>query len=416
MKVTSLRDYKESTTPVKQYEDTIRDSFVVKTSGFLTGRNIHYPNCLVETKDILLNPYDERVMSLKKDSFYDNNEWTSFQVSSHDAVIEEPMFFFVYNVDNYFHFIYDSLPILAYYFELKEKVPELKLLLSTSHPTKKSLSPFVKEFLSAIGIKDSDLCFGTKNVEYTNLYISTSFTHGQKSNDIFSPQALTVWNRCQSTLTNTPKRFYISRRSWVHGDTSNIGTNYTMRRRCMNEDDLVALLKKYDIEEVFTELLTTQQKIAYFRNAELAVGIIGGGLCNLLFSPQTTKSLCITTPHFLEINKRFSYSMETGVIRYSDSCSHAFPEMKFQLYSRVKVVEPTSKYFGSVGEVEKVDGKNYSVRLSSNDIAGFSQDFPLEEVIFEESQLEAVDLGLNSPFVCDLVKLEEDLKNLLAIQ
>jgi len=89
--------------------------------------------------------------------------------------------------------------------------------------------------------------------------------------------------------------------------------------------------------------------------------------------------------------------------------------MKFQLYSRVKVIQPSSKYFGSVGEVEKVDGK-YIVRLSSNDIAGFSQDFPLEEVAFDESDLEAVDLGLNSPFVCDLVKLEEDLKNLLAIQ
>jgi len=413
MKVTSLRDYKLSTTPVKQYDDSIRDSFVIKTSGFLTGRNIHYPNCLVET-DVLLNPYDERVMSLKKDSFYDNNEWTSFQPSLHEETLENPMFFFVYNVDNYFHFIYDSLPILAYYFELKEKTPELKLLLSTSHPTKQTLSPFVKEFLTAVGIKESDLCFGKKNVKYTNLYISTSFTHGQKSNVMFSLEALSVWNRCQSTLKNTPKRFYISRRSWIHGDTSNIGTNYTMRRRCMNEDELVTLLKKYDIEEVFTELLTTEQKIAYFRNAELVVGIVGGGLCNLLFSPGKTRSLCITTPHFLDINKRFSYSMNTGVLHYSDSCSHAFPEMKFQLYSRVKVIEPTSKYFGSVGEVEKVDGK-YTVRLSSNDIAGFSQDFPLEEVAFDESELEAVDLGLNSPFVCDLIRLEEDLKNLLAI-
>ena len=41
----------------------------------LTGRNIHYPNCLLYTYKELISPYDEKVMSLNKESFYDNNEY-----------------------------------------------------------------------------------------------------------------------------------------------------------------------------------------------------------------------------------------------------------------------------------------------------------------------------------------------------
>jgi hypothetical protein len=181
----------------------------------------------------------------------------------------------------------------------------------------------------------------------------------------------------------------------------------------MNEDGLVELLKRYDIEEVFTELLSTKEKLAYFKNAKLVIGVVGGGMCNLLFSPSTTKSLCINTPHFLTINKRFEHSMNHTNILYSESTSHYEKDVKFQLYTRVKVINATNDYYGLIGEVESRNGSVYSVRLSSNDIAGFSQDFPLDLKGFYESDLEGVDKGLNSPYVCDLVQLENDLKALL---
>jgi hypothetical protein len=415
-RVASLRQSKDYGV-VYTLNDTVRDSFILELNDVeITGRNIHYPNCLFEVttnyKRKLISPYDERIMSLNRDSFYDNDTWDTYFSYKRSNTYTDPVFFFIYNVDNYYHFIYDTLPILVSYFELKKTIPSLKLLINTSHPNKISFPPFVTEFLASLNINDFVLV--SKSTQYRKLYVSTSLTHGQKSSEPSSILARNIWNGfIIDDNIKTPKRFYISRRSWVHGNTENIGTNYTTRRKCMNEDHVVNMLKQYGVEEVFTELLSTKEKLSYFKNAELVVGVVGGGMCNLLFSPSTTKSLCINTPHFLTINKRFEHSMNHTNILYSDSTSHYEKNVKFQLYTRVKVINTSNDYCGLVGEVESRNGIIYSVRLSSNDIAGFSQDFPLELKEFYENELVAIDSGLNSPYICDLDRLENDLKVLL---
>jgi hypothetical protein len=411
MKIQSLRLSKHEGI-VHKLEDNIRDSFILELNNVaISGRNIHYPNCLLEVNNKLISPYDERVMSLKKDSFYDNDIWDSnYKNYKRANICPDALFFFVYNVDNYYHYIYDTLSILASYFELKKTHPSLKLIINTSHPHKTALPPFITEFLRIYGINDYVLpSLGTI---YTKLFISTSFTHGGKSNEPSSSFAKGIWNISIEKLIEspTPKRFYISRRSWIHGKTENIGTNYTTRRKCMNEDDIVELLKRYGIQEIFTELLTTEEKLAYFKNAELVVGVVGGGMCNLLFSPPNTKALCINTPEFLTVNKRFEHSMNHTKIVYSNSTKHYEENVKFQLYTRVKIINTASDYYGLIGEIEsRVNGTTYTVRLSSNDIAGFSQDFLLETKAFPQEELEAIDSGLNSPYVCDIQILENDL-------
>jgi hypothetical protein len=409
MKINSLRN---NTTLKIMFEDTMRETFITKfENASLTGRNIYYPNCLIQYEGKLINPYDERVMSLKKDTFYDNNEWGEYQKLEPTQIEETPCYFFIYNVDNYYHFLYDTLSLLYGFFEIKKYTPNLKLLLNTSHPTKTLFAPFIKEFLEKLGA--GDYLIANNETCYKELYVPTSITHGQKSNSPPSLLAYSVWNRLETDIVDTPKRFYISRRSWIHGKKDNIGTNYTERRKCLNEDRLVDLLKKYNIQEVFTELLTTEEKIAYFKNAEIIVGVVGGGMCNILFSPSKTKALCINTPYFLEINERFKHSMNHTNIIYSDSTYHEKIDYKFRLYSRVKIINPTSQYYNCIGEIEMYENILYTISLSSNDIAGFSQNFQLKKEKFNEDELEAVDFGLNSPYICDLNKLEQDLKKML---
>ena len=41
-----------------------------------------------------------------------------------------PVFFFIYNTDNYYHFIYDTLPYLISFLELRKELPMLQLLMS----------------------------------------------------------------------------------------------------------------------------------------------------------------------------------------------------------------------------------------------------------------------------------------------
>jgi hypothetical protein len=399
----------------KKFPDTIRESFVVRLEYItLAGRNIHYPNCLLQNGTRLINPYDERVMSLQKNSFYDGDTWVCAKQPSPVIHMVEPVYFFVYNVDNYYHFIYDTLPYLYGYFELRKHIPQLHLLIQTSHPTKNELPPFVKECLKNLGVHNC--LFADPAMTYVQMYVGTSLTHGRHSNSPPSPQAYSVWERFTSHTHSFPKRIYVSRRSWIHGQTKNMGTNYTNRRKCVNEAAVVEKLREYDIIEVFTELLTTEQKITMFRNAEVVVGVIGGGMCNLLLSPQTTKSLCITTPEFMTINNRFKYSMYHTQLMYSNSTCHTLSYNKYRLYSRVKVVNPQSPAYGQIGEIEEhLPNAGYSVRMSSNDVAGFSQDFQMEGRVFREWELECLDNGLNAPYVCNIQQLEADLKKLLEI-
>ncbi len=411
MKIRSLRGSK----PISKllYEDPLRQTFCFEFQNVLfSGRHLHYPNCLLYTNNQLVNPYDERVMSLQKDTFYDNDEWEFTEQPMLETTEELPCFFFLYNVDNYYHFLYDTLPILHAYFELKEKHPQLTLIIQTSHPTKKTLPPFVTEFLTALGILSYQ--FARENTLYKTLFVASSLTHGNQSNSAPSSQAYTVWSRLQySRVYTLPKRLYISRRSWIHGKTENIGTNYTERRKCINEDTVVETLQSFGFEEVFTELLTTDEKIFLFQNAECVAGIVGGGMANLLLSPPSTKALCITTPYFLDINKRFEHSMNHTQIKYSPCSEHIYKEWKYKPYSRVRIQGTNGPYDGCIGEIETKLVDMYIVSLSLNDVAGFSQDFKFEKRPFYEGQLEAIDPGLNSPFMIDIELLKKDLKSLL---
>ena len=90
-----------------------------------TGESLYYPNTLFYSDDTkkLYNPINEKTMSLKG---VDDND--TFETSSYPFIFTEPfpVFFFIYNTDNYCHFVYDTLPYLITYFELKKKEPNLK--------------------------------------------------------------------------------------------------------------------------------------------------------------------------------------------------------------------------------------------------------------------------------------------------
>ena len=50
-----------------------------------------------------------------------------FDYSEKDCknICNMPLFLFIYNTDNYFHFLYDSLPYLISYLHIKNDIPEL---------------------------------------------------------------------------------------------------------------------------------------------------------------------------------------------------------------------------------------------------------------------------------------------------
>jgi len=359
-----------------------------------------YPICSINGQ----SPYDEQIMSmpsiLAKGASTDIPTATSFHAGHH--------FFFLFNLDNYYHFLYDTLPYLAHYFELIKRVPSCKLLVPEAH----TFLPFQTEFLERLGIQIDQIVGATHLGSYEHLYIPSSFTHGKDiggvsmSNETYSLEARTLWNRLSvhpSKETETTK-FYISRRTHIHNDMTNIGTNYTLRRRCINEDAVVNAVSTRGYKELFCELLSTHEKIELFQRATHIIGFIGGGLANLLFSRPETQVGCIETPDFLRINQRFKHSMDHTRITYLPITTHSAYNGPYSLYTRVRIV--AGPYRDRIGELlEWNDETGYRVNVSNNDVAGFAHNQIFTEVWISANNLDPLDKGLNSPFECDIGSL-----------
>lgn len=365
----------------------------------VTGHNLYYPSVLFKTEKNIILPLLERTMSLKTGTIYEkDNMIFTCDEKIPISVYEEPLFFFIYNTDNYFHFIYDSLPYLISYLQLKEVIPNLKLLMQYPNEQKKEMYPFVVEFLEILDIKKTDIVLIDECTQYNEIYISTSYTHDFDSN---LPPRKEIYNFYQDIVKNvnekydkhkmyTPKKIYVSRRTWLHNDFSNIGTNYTTRRRLVNEDELVEKLKNEAYEEVFTEKLTTIEKILYFSNATHVVGAIGGGISNVLFSPKTTKLEAIVSPTFLDVNKRFKYSLDCVDVYYNFNTEH-IEKTEFKTYMRVK-----TKDGNLLGEIEKIYDNKLLVSYTDGSNTGWNAQNTYNQIELNMEDVEKLDNGLNS--------------------
>jgi hypothetical protein len=361
----------------------------------------YYPNVLLfahERKQAFC-PVREKIMSIPDAVF-----------NKHDAKLEpilgvefNPVFFFVYNLDNYYHFVYDTLPYLLTYQHLKKQIPGLRLLTDFGFQ-KTTFCPFVLEFLRLFDIEESDLLFIDTQVLYRNMYISSSYTHDYKSNLPPRKEVYELYERLASMVPSNnsfPNKIYVSRRSHAHGQYDNMGTDYTARRRLINEDDLVDYLKTRGYEEVFTELLSTEDKIAMFKNCTHVVGPIGGGLCNVLFSRPSLQLTAIVSPLFLDINGRFVHSFANVNTTYFQHTQHV-ETSRIKKHMRVRV-----KSLGVTGEIDEIDGSRFSVLYSHEHLAGWNAKVHFNRIWVTEDSIEPIDSGLNSAWSMDLNKFRE---------
>jgi hypothetical protein len=386
-----------------------------------TGISLYYPNILLLSNNTLYLPYNEKSMSFNRKTIYEETDMKFIPNSiNYNKVITTPVFFFIYNVENYYHFIYDSLPYLYYYFELKKTGCNCKLLIQTHDNKSKELFPFVKETLNLLNISEEDLLFVDNNTLYSRVYISSSLTHQDKSNYPPNKQIFDIYKRCIDKALLTVDniipidKMYISRRTYLHNDTSNIGTNYTQRRVLKQETELVEYLNTLGFKEVFPELWTMKEKIFYFSNAKTIVGLIGGGMCNLLFSDKNVKSLVICSPYFLDINYRFKYSMEHTQIKYIKNTEVEYNIYPYANYQRVKILsgEHKDKY------AEIVDAyyleKDLMIKCMLGSETSVSVLCSDNIVVINSKDIQLIDKGLNSPFnmdVSSIYSLKEWLNN-----
>jgi capsular polysaccharide biosynthesis protein len=399
MNITSFKDYNIYKNIFPIDENGRKVDLYKFENCIVTGLNLYYPNALIKSENELVLPTLERTMSLKSGTIYEKNNMI-FDYSEKDFknICNVPLFFFIYNTDNYFHFLYDSLPYLISYLHLKNSIPHLKLLMQYPNEQKKCFYPFINEFLEILNIFKEDIILVDENILYSEIYVSTSYTHDIDSNlpprkeiyDFYQNIGSIVKNKYSYTNVSTPQKIYVSRRTWLHNDFSNIGTNYTTRRRLVNEDEIVENLKREGFTEVFTENLTTIEKILYFANTTHVVGAIGGGISNVLFSPKTTKLEAIVSPTFLDVNSRFKYSLDCVDVNYNFNTEHV-EKTEYKTYMRVK-----TKDGSIIGEIEKIYDNKLLVSYTDGSNTGWNSQNQYKQVELNMEEVEKLDNGLNS--------------------
>mgnify|MGYP003152318244 CR=1 FL=1 len=272
------------------------------------GISNHYPQPLIKTNEELLLPTIERFMSLNRGTIYEENMDWDCKNKVIERIENRPVFYFVYNCANYFHWLYDTIPYLYSYFIELHKTPDLKLLVNTPDG-EDDLYPFVYETLRLLGIEKSDLIFLDPKVKYETIVIGSSLTHNRMSLEPPHKGLFSIINMMDGDESINEDKIYISRRTWTQKKSDNIGTDYTKERMCVNEDEVVELFKSYGYKEVFCENLSMKEKVGLFRNAKYVAGCIGGGMSNVLFSKPDTKVISINSPEFFPTNDRLKYAL-----------------------------------------------------------------------------------------------------------
>ncbi len=370
------------------------------------GENLFYPNVrfISKSKEIF-NPNLEVIMSLRDIV----PTFKSYKSSATNLRVGR-YFFFVYNTDNYYHFVYDSLPYLINFLSLRDKYHNIKLLMNYPNVEKDSHYRFVLEFLEILNIRESDIEIISADNEYSSVFVSDSFTHSKELN---APPRKEIYELYKYISFKTAylsqdfnkysklEKIYVSRRSHIHGDSSNIGTNYTTRRKMKNEDELVDYLSTKGYYEIFTELLTAEEKIKMFANATNVVGAIGGGLCNVLFSLPSTKLTAIISPGFLDVNQRFLYSLNKVKLTLFTDTKHTSSDV-YKLYMRVRVGN-------IVGEIVRIYGDKLTIMYSEQQVAGFNNCSSYATMVVDSNKCVPLDNGLNSPWEVNMDKLKEVL-------
>ncbi len=275
----------------------------------IEGISTHYPQPLIKTETELLLPTIERFMSLDRGTIYEETmEW---ECKNTNIIKTEttPVFYFVYNCANYFHWIYDTVPYLYSYLKLREQYTGLKLLINVPEG-RDDLYPFVYETLDLLDIKNKELIFLNRETKYDSMIIASSLTHNRMSLEPPHSEVFSLIDSMKGDDSIIEEKIYVSRRTWTQSKSDNIGTDYTKERMCINEDEVVKLFKNYGYKEVFCENFTMKEKVGLFRSVKYVAGPIGGGMSNVLFCKPQTKVISINSPKFFPINQRLKYALD----------------------------------------------------------------------------------------------------------
>lgn len=166
--------------------------------------------------------------------------------------------------ENYYHWCLEALPRL---FVLKDSIDKINLILPTD------LKKFHHQTMAFFDINSITYC-DEHELIFTPLLQFSSFTapgFGEHNPNLIREMSAFFKSKTQSTgKFNHIKNIYTSRSA-------------TSKRKCVNEDELLHLVKKYDFEIIVPDNLTVNDQIELFGNAKNVLGVHGSSFVNCLY-------------------------------------------------------------------------------------------------------------------------------------
>jgi capsular polysaccharide biosynthesis protein len=165
---------------------------------------------------------------------------------------------------NYFHFLLEIMPRM---FVLKDKAPQLKLIINSNLPS------FAKEYIALFNFKEIIYLQDDEIAKVQKIIFPTYLSRGLAYNEtVMKEMAEWLRNSLQNEDHNSsPKRIFISRENAKY-------------RKTLNESEVFEILKAKGFVKFDLENPGIREQAAFFKNAEYIVGSHGAGFSNLIFS------------------------------------------------------------------------------------------------------------------------------------
>lgn len=230
--------------------------YKIETSSYKIYGNIKYPINSMSGKVFRFFPFHD----LSLTDAYPLPVYRTITV--HGTVILIP------NIENYYHLVIDYLlPNILYIIDNHKNIKHVSFILQRQFP----LVEYCCKILRSLNITSTILWITPfDQVKGGTLLMRGSFAEDVSIQFVF-PSELQKLKTLIGNKTGTTKRIYISRRS-------------ARRRRIINENDLIKMISKYNVEVVNLDFSNAENQIKSFRNAELIISPHGAGLTNLIWA------------------------------------------------------------------------------------------------------------------------------------
>jgi capsular polysaccharide biosynthesis protein len=202
------------------------------------------------------------------------------------------------NSHNFFHWFLDVLQKLEFISQNQDEFlnSKLKIIIPNNHNnnfSKKSLETFNLNFYHQ---DKNEIIISNKSILLPDIAPTGNY---RKRIILKLSQRLKNYMISKKNINNHKKRIYISRKN-------------SEKRKLINENEIISILKKYNFYIVDFDKLNFEEQISYTLKSEIIVSVHGAGLTHMLWMKKKGKVLEIRAKDNCNDNCYFTLASDLG--------------------------------------------------------------------------------------------------------